>query len=75
MSEWIKVKDKKPQLGRNHLYLFVNGKRDVTFGYAFDFEDENRVWINDMERETNEIATHWMELPALPELPITKEKS
>lgn len=66
MSEWISVKDKKPDLYHETRYLFVNGKREVTYGYAFDIEDDERVWINDMNRETNEIATHWMPLPRPP---------
>lgn len=37
-------------------------------GYAYDWEleNENYVWINDMDRETNEIATQWMPLPEPP---------
>ena len=44
-------------------------KREVTYGYAYDPEDgwgiekNGSIWINDIERETNEIATHWMALP------------
>ena len=66
--EWINVKDKKPNLGINHKYLFFNGKKEVTYGYAYEWniENENYVWINDMDRETNEIATHYMELPHPP---------
>jgi len=26
----------------------------------------NWIWINDMNRESNEIATHWMPLPNPP---------
>lgn len=74
--EWIKVKDKKPQLGIRHRYLFVNGKGEVTYGYAYRDDEEGSgswetgndtsIWINDMDRETNEIATHWMQLPEAP---------
>jgi|HubBroStandDraft_2_1064218.scaffolds.fasta_scaffold190612_2 hypothetical protein len=75
--EWISVKDRKPKLGIQNRYLFVNGKGEVTFGYAYSDEDagtgkwltdnENSIWINDMDRETNETATHWMELPKAPD--------
>ena len=66
--EWISIKDKLPKLGIKYRYLFFNGKKDVTFGYAYDWppEDEWRIWINDMDNETNEIATHWMPLPKPP---------
>lgn len=64
--EWISVKDEKPKIGQQFRYLFMNGKNEITYGYAFDIEDEERVWINDMDRETNEIATHWMSLPLPP---------
>lgn len=65
---WISVKDKKPKLGIRYRYLFVNGKKDVTFGYAYDWDLENDeyLWINDMDNETNEIARYWMTLPELP---------
>jgi len=64
--KWISVKDQKPDTLHQTRYLFVNGKKEVTYGYVFDIEDEERVWINDMDRETNEIATHWMPLPTPP---------
>lgn len=64
--KWISVEDEKPKIGLEHRYLFLNGKGEVTYGYAFDIEDERIVWINDMDRETNEIATHWMPLPKPP---------
>lgn len=66
--KWISVKDEKPKLGIKYRYLFVNGKKEVTYGYAYDWEPESDryVWINDMDRETNEIATHYMSLPEPP---------
>lgn len=66
MNDWTSIKDKLPSIGNNHKYLFFNGKKEVTYGYAFGIEDERRIWINDMGRETNEVATHWMELPKPP---------
>jgi hypothetical protein len=69
VMEWIKCKDLKPDSGMRS--LFINGKGEVTFGYAYSYEEwpqeENgSIWINDMDRETNEIATHWMPLPKPP---------
>ena len=68
-DEWINIEDEKPKLGINYRYLFLNGKNEVTYGYAYDWEPESNryVWINDMDRETNEIATHWMPLPEAPQ--------
>jgi len=74
MGEWVSVCDEKPLLGVKHRFLFLNGKKEVTYGYAYcDFEEEGlgvwdtgnsgSIWINDMDRGTNEVATHWMELP------------
>jgi hypothetical protein len=67
--KWIKCEDQTPKLGIKYRYLFINGKGDVTYGYAYDWEKESDryVCINDMDRETNEIATHWMPLPEKPE--------
>jgi hypothetical protein len=75
--EWISVKDKKPLFGIQHRYLFVNGKKEITYGYAYadeesgsgkwDTGNEGSIWINDMDRETNEVATHWMHLPEKPD--------
>ena len=55
-------------MGIKYRYLFFNGKKDITYGYAYDWEPESNryVWINDMDNETNEIATHWMPLPQPP---------
>ena len=66
--EWISITSEKPKFGIKHRYLFVNGKGDVTFGYAYDWdlESDRYVWINDMDNETNEIATYWMPLPKPP---------
>ena len=74
--KWIKVKDQEPLLGCRYRYLFINGKGEVTYGYAYsddevgggvwDTGSENSIWINDMDRQTNEIATHWMPLPEPP---------
>ena len=64
--EWISVEDEKPNIGERYSYLFVNGKKEVTCGYAFDIEDNRRVWISDAISQTNEIATHWMPLPKPP---------
>lgn len=48
----------------------------VTFVYAYGDDEsgigtwetgrEESIWINDMDRETNEVATHWMPLPSPP---------
>ena len=74
--KWISVKDRKPELGIRHRYLFINGKGEVTYGYAYSDEEtgsgswdtgnDGLIWINDMDRETNEVATHWMPLPLPP---------
>lgn len=64
--EWISVKDRLPEFGTQHRYLFINGKSEVTFGYAVEKENIGRIWIVDIDRETNEIATHWMNLPEKP---------
>ena len=64
--EWISVKDRLPEFGIGHRYLFFNGKKEATFGYAFEKEDDERIWIVDLARETNEIATHWMPFPESP---------
>ena len=61
---WIKVKNQLPP--KQKLLLFINGKKEITLGSCFDYEDERRVWIMDELRVTNEIATHWMPLPELP---------
>lgn len=72
MSEWISVKDKLPPVGVRNCCIFFNGKKEVTYGYAYPFDAEldtgisTCIWINDMDRETNEIATHWMPLPEAP---------
>ena len=65
MSDWISVKDQRPELGVKYRYLFINGKKEVTYGYAWDWEKESDeyVWINDMDRQTNEIASDWQPLP------------
>lgn len=75
--EWIKVKDQKPKLGIKYRYLFLNGKGEVTYGYAYsdnecgsgkwDTGNDYSIWINDIDRETNEVATHWMNLPNYPQ--------
>lgn len=62
--EWIKVRDKLPEYKTE--LIFLNGKKEVTVGTSFAIEDENRVWIHDKLRNSNEIATHWMELPGAP---------
>ncbi len=66
--EWVKCSDESPPLGIKNKLLFINGKNEVTYGYAYDWEKESDryVWINDMDRETNEIATAWMPLPNPP---------
>jgi len=74
--EWISVKNRRPLFGIQHRYLFLNGKKEVTLGYAYaddenglgvwDTGSEASIWINDFDRQTNEIVTHWMPLPAPP---------
>jgi len=70
--EWISVKDQKPQFGRQHRYLFINGKKEITYGCAYAPKDgwivdnETIVWIHDMDIDTNEVATYWMSLPSPP---------
>lgn len=63
--KWIKVKDQVPEFHKE--LIFLNGKQEVTVGLCFGIEDENRVWIVDKLRDTNEIATYWMLLPNFPE--------
>ena len=73
--QWISVKDKSPPKGVSHRFLFVNGKGEVTLGYACEDNGEGEwdtgsphlIWINDVDRGTYEVATHWMELPQPPE--------
>lgn len=73
MSGWISVKDRLPKFGVSNCYLFFNGKKEVTYGYAYPIEEgwdtgnEGSIWISDMDRQTNEVATHWMELPQPPQ--------
>lgn len=62
---WISVKDKLPEISMKR-NLFINGKNEVIYGYVFDIDTENNVWIHDMDRETNEIALFWMPLPVAP---------
>ena len=70
--KWISVKDQIPNFGVQFRYLFVNGKGEVTFGYAYDPREgwdtgsDSSVWINDHDLQTNEVATHWMHLPKPP---------
>jgi len=72
LMEWIKCSDKLPEFGISTRYLFLNGKKEVTLGYAYpisegwDTGNSNSIWINDMDRQTNEVATHWMDLPQVP---------
>lgn len=83
--KWISIKDEKPKLGIAHRYLFVNGKGEVTYGYAYsndeggsgkwDTGNEESIWINDMDRETNEVATHWMPLPLPPLSPLHPDEA
>lgn len=70
--EWISVKNKRPPV---HCLLFLfNGKKEVTYGSVYDWEIESDeyVWINDMDRETNETATHWMPMILPNPLPLPK---
>lgn len=70
--KWVSVKDKLPKYGIKYRYLFINVKNEVTYGYAYNpidgwyTDNKNTIWINDMDRDTNEIATHWMPLPQDP---------
>lgn len=66
IMKWISVKEKYPMFGSCNHFLFFNGKKEVTCGYAFSENDERSVWISDAINETNEIATHWMQLPDPP---------
>lgn len=56
------------------MILFINGKREVTYGYAYPIEEgwdtgsDGSIWINDFDRQTNEVATHWMPLPDSPKI-------
>ncbi len=71
VNGWIDVKQEPPK--SNERLLFFNGKKEVTFGYAYPPEEgwntgiEGLIWINDFERETNEVASHWMPLPLPPD--------
>lgn len=62
MTCWISVEDKKPDLQKN--YIFFNSRKEVTFGFAFEIDDEGGVIIHDLNRETHERATHWIQLEA-----------
>lgn len=70
--DWISVEDELPPFGPASKVIFFNGKKEVTFGYAYlpnegwDTGSKKSIWINDMDRETNEIATHWMPIPPPP---------
>lgn len=70
--EWVSVKETLPEFGIKHRYLFINGKTEVTYGYAYDPKEGwdtgyvDTICIADMDRVTNEVATHWMPLPEPP---------
>ncbi len=67
--EWVKCSERQPPLGIKYRLLFVNGKGEVTFGYAYEDwpkEENGSIWINDMDSETNEVAIFWMPLPEPP---------
>ena len=70
--EWIRIKDRSPEFGIQYRYLFINGKNEVTYGYAYnpadgwDTGNHHSIWINDLDRQTIEVATSWMPLPELP---------
>lgn len=72
MNEWIKITNGIPLFGPTNCCLFFTGKKEVTYGYAYDpkegfsTEGDTIVWIHDMGRDTNEVATHWMSLPGAP---------
>jgi hypothetical protein len=71
-DKWISVKDEYPKFGVKYRYLFINGKRDITYGYAYPIDEgwdtgnPNNIWINDMDNQTNEVAIYWMQLPEPP---------
>ncbi len=71
--DWVNVEDKLPKFGVKYRYLFVNGKKEVTLGWAYDPLEgwdsghKHLIWISDCDRQTNEVATHWMPLPNPPE--------
>jgi hypothetical protein len=72
MSDWISVKEQHPPYGSRHRFLFFTGKKQVTFGWAWNPEEgwvtysPESIWIADCDGLTTEVATHWMPLPNAP---------
>lgn len=79
MAEWISVKDKLPELGKEVL-VYAIGKSEyflgdsiITISYQYEFKwfswskDEVIMWHSPLDYfNTNYEVTHWMPLPNPP---------
>lgn len=59
MSEWIKVSERLPEIGKEVLALFQTGKRAVAC-----FDSRHHGWSIEIGRVSP--PTHWQPLPELP---------
>ena len=64
MSEWIRVKDRLPQVTGKYLCA-VKDKRGNLWTIASDWSLEMKSWFGDYG-EIKNIVTHWMPLPEPP---------
>ncbi len=63
--KWISVKDKLPKKCQKVLFVYKkNNEVDCGYYGCSSFED---VYFYDTLESSNELATHWMELPEPPE--------
>lgn len=69
LSDWIDIKDDKPELGKGVLICLKSGL--ITVGYR-KLINSTFYWqvfgeINNIVDMKNDEVTHWMFLPGLPE--------